>query len=136
MLMEHYFIIHRSAWLEFRVFVIFMSSSSSYPVYPAHRKLWSGSGKGRETTAHTHIVKCGQRVPRLKKGHFYELLITNICMRRFHRETCLMLGLNNPIIETFSLWVSCFAVVSPWDGLILDGLLIDSMSNTFVYRLI
>ena len=35
---------------------------------PAHRKLWSGSGEGRETTTHTHRGKCGQRVPRLEKG--------------------------------------------------------------------
>ena len=42
------------------------SSSSSYPVYPAHRQLWSRSGEGRKTTAHTHIEECGQRVPRLK----------------------------------------------------------------------
>ena len=44
------------------------SSSSLYPVYPAHRQLWSGFGEGRETVAHTHNRECGQRVPRLKKG--------------------------------------------------------------------
>ena len=43
-------------------------------------------------------------------------------MKRFHRETCLILGLNCPIIETFSLWASCFEVVSPWDDFIQDGL--------------
>ena len=42
-------------------------------------------------------------------------------MRRSHRETCLIFGLNSPIIETFNLWSFCFEVTSPWDGLIQDG---------------
>ena len=37
-------------------------------MYPAYRKLWSGSGEGRTTTAHIHRGKCGQRVLRLEKG--------------------------------------------------------------------
>ena len=42
---------------------IFFSSSSSYPVYPAHRKLWTGSGEGRTTATHTHKDERGQRSP-------------------------------------------------------------------------
>ena len=37
-------------------------------MYPAHRKLWSGSVEGRTTAAHTHRGECGQGVPRLEKG--------------------------------------------------------------------
>ena len=37
-------------------------------MYLAHRKLWSGSGVGRKTTAHTHRGEYGQRVPWLEKG--------------------------------------------------------------------
>ena len=44
------------------------SSSSSYPVYPAHRKLWSRSREERTTITHTHKRECCQRVPRLEKG--------------------------------------------------------------------
>ena len=44
------------------------SSSSSYSVYSAHRKLWSGSGEGRKTAAHTHRGEYGQRVLQLDKG--------------------------------------------------------------------
>ena len=32
------------------------------------------------------------------------------------------LGLNNSIIKTISLWISCFKVISPWDGHIQDKL--------------
>ena len=49
---------------------------------------------------------------------------TNSCMRRSHRETCLILGLNNPIIKIFSLWASRFEVISPWNGLIQNRLYI------------
>ena len=45
-----------------------ISSSSSYPIYPAHGQLWSGSEEGRVTIAHTHVGECGQKVPRLKNG--------------------------------------------------------------------
>ena len=45
-----------------------MSLSSSYPVYPAHEKLWLGSGEGRNATAHTHRGEYDRRVPRLEKG--------------------------------------------------------------------
>ena len=45
-----------------------MSTSSSYPIYPAHRKLWSGFVEGGNTAARTHRGECGQRVPRLEKG--------------------------------------------------------------------
>ena len=44
------------------------ASSSLYPVYPTHKKLWSESGEGRKTATHTHRGECGQRVPQLEKG--------------------------------------------------------------------
>ena len=48
-------------------------------MYPAHRKLWSRSGKGRKTTAHTYREKCGQRIFRLEKDFQRErnLQLTN-----------------------------------------------------------
>ena len=39
-----------------------------YPVYPAYRKLWLGSGAGKKTAAHTHKGECGQRVSRFEQG--------------------------------------------------------------------
>ena len=39
------------------------SSSSSYPVYPAHRKLRPGSGEGKTAATHTHKGERGQRSP-------------------------------------------------------------------------
>ena len=36
-------------------------SSSSYPVYPAHRKLRTGSGERKMTTTHTHKGERDQR---------------------------------------------------------------------------
>ena len=40
-------------------------SSSSYSVYPAHRKkkLWTGSGEGKTAATHTHKGERGQRSP-------------------------------------------------------------------------
>ena len=39
-------------------------SSSSYLVYPAHRKkLWTGFGEGRTATTHTHKGERGQMSP-------------------------------------------------------------------------
>ena len=48
-------------------------------MYPTHRKLWSGSGEGKKTTAHTHRGECGQKIPRLEKGFQRErnLQLTN-----------------------------------------------------------
>ena len=47
---------------------------------------------------------------------------TNSYMRRSHCKTCFILGLNSYIIETFSLCISYFEVVSLWDSLIKERL--------------
>ncbi|CAO2822288.1 unnamed protein product [Amaranthus hypochondriacus] len=45
-------------------------SSSSYPGYPAHRKLWTGSGEGRTAATHTHKGKHGQKDDDLSYDYF------------------------------------------------------------------
>ena len=67
-------------------------------------------------------------IGRIVQNNFYYLLLfTNSYMRRSHRETCFIIGLNNPIVKTFTLIASYFEVVSPWDGLIQDGSFIISI---------
>ena len=53
---------------------------------------------------------------------FEQFIYTNSSMRRSHRETCFILKINSPIIETFSLWPA-FEIVSLWDDLIQDRLI-------------
>ena len=44
-----------------------ISSSSSYPVYPAHSELRPGSGEGKTAATHNHKGNRGQRSPSTRR---------------------------------------------------------------------
>lgn len=49
-------------------------TSSSYPVYPTHRKTMIRVMEGRKTANHTYNGECAQRVPRLKQQTRREII--------------------------------------------------------------
>ena len=44
-------------------YTVIRTLSSSYPVYPAHKKLWSGSKEEKTAAIHTHKEERGEKSP-------------------------------------------------------------------------